>query len=99
MRPVLPFFLFIFPLFLNAQTVGETDEDYANDNVLRYDDYIYKQNIRTVQFHESTWDYSAPIIPLRSSEILELSFDDLDGDKKQYMITFVHCNADWTPSN
>ena len=28
-----------------------------------------------------------------------LSFDDIDGDVKQYSITFVHCNADWTPSD
>jgi hypothetical protein len=99
MRSALLLFLFVLPFLLSAQTLGEMGEDYADENVLRYDDYIYKSNIRTVQFHESTWDYSAPIIPLRSSDLLELSFDDLDGDKKQYMVTFVHCNSDWTPSN
>jgi hypothetical protein len=75
------------------------DEDYANDNVLKYDDYIYKPGIRTVQFHESSWDYAAPVISLRSNELLQLSFDDMDADQKQYSVSFVHCNADWTPSN
>jgi len=67
--------------------------------VLKYDDYSYKANIKTIQFHETSWDYAAPILSLNGGEILELSFDDLDGDKKQYAITFVHCNADWTPSD
>src|SRR5690606_3111144 len=30
---------------------------------------------------------------------LELSFDDLEGDQKQYTVSFIHCNADWTPSD
>jgi hypothetical protein len=90
--------LFILPVLFFAQSKTQ-EEDYVNDNVLKYDDYIYKPVVRTVQFHEKGWDYSAPVIPLGGSEQLELSFDDLDGDKKQYSITFVHCNADWTPSD
>jgi hypothetical protein len=83
---------------LSAQIASE-DEDYVNDNVLKYDDYVYKSNIKTVQFHEVSWDYAAPVIKLNGGDQLELSFDDLDGDKKQYSLTFIHCNADWTPSN
>jgi hypothetical protein len=94
----LLFFLFTFFLLVSRAQLPET-EDYVNDNVLKYDDYVYKPNIRTVQFHESSWDYAAPIIRMNSSEQVELSFDDLDGDKKNYTITFVHCNADWTPSD
>lgn len=88
----------LFPLLFSAQSKTE-DDDYVNDNVLKYDDYIYRPVIRTVQFHEKSWEYSAPIIPLGGSEQLELSFDDMDGDKKQYSLTFIHCNADWTPSD
>lgn len=90
--------LLLFPLFLEAQTKTE-EEDYVNDNVLRYDDYIYKPTIKTVQFHESSWEYAAPVIPLNSGQQLQLSFDDLDGDQKRYSLSFVHCNADWTPSD
>jgi len=91
-------FLFFLPFIFNAQTTTP-EEDYVNGNVLKYDDYSYKANIKTIQFHETSWDYAAPILSLNGGEILELSFDDLDGDKKQYAITFVHCNADWTPSD
>ena len=85
------------PLFCFSQK--STDEDYVNDNVLKYDDYNYKTNIKTVQCYEATWEYAAPIIDLNTTEQIKLSFDDLDSDKKQYSLTFVHCNADWTPSD
>jgi hypothetical protein len=91
------FLLFFLPCVLSAQTGIE--DDYVNDNVLKYDDYIYKATIRTVQLHESTWEYSAPIIRLGGGDQLELSFDDLEGDRKQYSVSFIHCNSDWTPSD
>jgi len=78
---------------------AQEEEDYVNDNVLKYDDFVYKFNIRTVQFHESSWEYGPAIIGLNSNEQLTLEFDDLDGDQKQYTLAFVHCNADWTPSS
>lgn len=77
---------------------SDTEEDYVNDNVLKYDDVNYKPAIKTVQIHEATWEYSAPIINLNSNEQIELSFDDIDGDQKQYSLSFIHCNADWSPS-
>src|SRR5947207_9622622 len=92
-------FLFIFSGFLLSAQIAPEEEDYVNDNVLKYDDYVYKPNIKTVQFHEVSWDYAAPVIMLNSGDQLELAFDDLDGDKKQYSLTFIHCNSDWTPSN
>src|SRR6185503_7312999 len=75
------------------------DDDYVNDNALRYDDYAYKPTIKTVQLYGTQWEFSPALIEMNSDEQLQLSFDDLDGDKKQYTISFVHCNSDWTPSN
>jgi hypothetical protein len=82
-----------------APASGQESDDYVNDAVLRYDDYVYKSNIRTVQFHEKSWEIAAPIISLNGGEQIELSFDDLDGEYKQYSFAVVHCNADWTPSD
>lgn len=86
-------------LLLPLLTKSQEEDDYVNDNVMRYDDYVYKPNIRTVQFHLTTWEYGVPVIGLNNGEQLELSFDDLDGDQKLYTFSFVHCNADWTPSD
>lgn len=93
----LPAFIFLTLVFC-AQT-ETVEDDYVNDNVLKYDDYVYKPTIKTVQFHETSWDYAAPIIGLNNADQLELSFDDLDSDQKQFTISFIHCNSDWTPSN
>ncbi|MCE3260025.1 MAG: hypothetical protein K0S12_1666 [Bacteroidetes bacterium] len=96
-KSVLLFFTFI-SLCAFSQTKTE-EEDYVNDNVLKYDDVNYKPNIKTVQIHESTWEYAIPAIDFNSNQAIELSFDDIEGDQKQYSITFQHCNADWTPSD
>lgn len=39
-----------------------------------------------------------PVVALGSSEQLSLSFDDLNGDVKNYYYTLVLCNSDWKPA-
>ncbi|MBP7808437.1 MAG: DUF5103 domain-containing protein [Bacteroidia bacterium] len=80
-------------------SVFSQDDDYVNDDQLRYEDYIYKPNIKTVQLHEISWEFSLPLIKFNSGEQLQLSFDDLDGDQKQYSLTLVHCDAKWNPTD
>jgi len=75
------------------------EDDYANDNALRYDDHAYKATIKTVQLYGTEWEFSPALIEMNTGAQLQLSFDDLEGDQKQYSLTFVHCNADWTPSD
>ncbi len=76
-----------------------SQDDYANDNQMRYEDWVYKSTIQTVQLHESTFDANPAILQFNSGEQLELSFDDLEADKKSYSISFVHCSANWEPSD
>lgn len=88
---------FIFILISVSPLLAQ--DDYVNDDQLRYEDWVYKSNIKTALLHESSWDNAAAILPLNGTEKLELSFDDLDADKKNYSISFVHCNANWEPSD
>ncbi len=60
---------------------------------------IVKPNIKTVLFHRKGWDMSPPLIKHDTGEKLKLSFDDLDGDMKEYLFTIIHCDADWEPSD
>ena len=73
--------------------------DYVNDNVMHYSDWTYQPTILSVQLHESSFDSNPAILELNSGSVLELSFDDLDFDKKKYSISFEHCTANWEPSN
>lgn len=73
--------------------------DYYSDNTLRYEDHVYKKTIHTVQLLPATFETGDPLILLGSDEQLKLSFDDLEGDYKNYAYTLVHCSANWEPSN
>jgi len=55
-------------------------------------------NIRTIKLYKWGDQASFPAINLNSSDVLELHFDDLDGDIKNYYYSYQLCNADWSPS-
>ena len=90
------YFSFLF-LLLTLHLVSQ--DDYVNDNQMRYEDWTYKSYIKTVQLHEFSFAANPAILKLNGTEQLELSFDDLEADKKTYSVSFVHCNANWEPSN
>ncbi len=71
----------------------------AQDAGLRYEDYTYKNNLRTVQLYVDGLFTSQPIIELGSNSALVLSFDDMDANVKNYTYTIVHCDLNWQPSN
>lgn len=61
-------------------------------------DSIYKDNIQTVRLFKAGNQLSFPVLKLNSNDQLELHFDDLDADVKNYYYTFLLCDFDWTPS-
>ena len=65
---------------------------------LRYTDWIYRENIKTVTLCMNGTEGTPAAIELGSTEQLHLQFDDLESSQKQLYYSFVHCNADWTPS-
>ena len=75
-----------------------SDDDYADDLFIRYDDFTYDDSIKTVLLHHYESPLTYPIIPLYGKEHLTLSFDDFRNDFREYTYTVIHCNADWNPS-
>lgn len=73
-------------------------QDEEADEGLVYDNRVYVDYIKSIKFHIPGVVVSYPIINLGSGS-LTLSFDDLDGDAKNYVYSIVHCDADWTPSD
>ncbi len=85
---------------LNTRSGSDTTaDDYYGDNSIRYEDYVYKKNIKTVQLRDESFELTKAILSLDSQEKLKLSFDDLDADFKNYSFTIIHCNANWQPSD
>ena len=79
-------------------SLTETDDYYKKEH-FRFENYIYKDNIKTAILHKEGWQLSSPVIELNSNEKIKLSFDDLDADSKNYYYTIIHCNANWEPSD
>jgi hypothetical protein len=86
---------FIRPSHLFAQDTTE----YFKSNFLRYEDFTYRNNIKTVLLSPVGFEITAPIIRLNTEDKLLLQFDDLAQDDKEYFYTFIHCTAKWTPSD
>jgi len=85
MRKIL-FQLFIFNSFiLFSQTDFRTQ--------------INSENIKTLQIGVAGQDFGTPLIEMNSSEILEVSFDEMSHEAHSYSYKVIHCNADWTPTD
>lgn len=67
---------------------------------LRYEDYIYEDQIKTVRLYPATEGLESKTMPAVTSlgGTLQLEFDDLQADLDNYVAKIIHCNYDWTPS-
>lgn len=85
---------------LNAPAEADsTADDYYGDNALRYEDHIYRKNIRSAELRCEGFEISQPILQLGTEQRLQLDFDDLDADLKSYYYTILQCNENWEPSD
>lgn len=71
---------------------------FSQDENLVYYDYIYSPDIKSVKFHVDGLLTSMPAIELSGGATLLLSFDEMEGDAKNYVYSVVHCDANWKRS-
>ena len=62
-------------------------------------DRIYKDDIRGVAFFRQGDPYSFPLLEFGASDLLELHFDEMGRQPRNYFYTFQLCNADWSPAD
>lgn len=66
---------------------------------LRYENHIYRHDIRTVMLSKDISIYDpVPIINLNGTEKLKLVFDHLQSQNEFFNYTIIHCDANWEPS-
>jgi hypothetical protein len=74
----------------------------AQEKELRFEDWIYEDNVKTVQLYPETELINdvvkSPVFRLGDPGTLILSFDVLYSDFEDYRVKLIHCNADWTKS-
>lgn len=64
----------------------------------REPDRIYRKGILSVRLNPDGRPVDYPIIRLNSTDRLDLRFDELGTDVRNYFYTIELCNADWTPA-
>lgn len=74
-------------------------EEYFDPGHLRYENHVYNSNIRTVLLHRKGHELTMPVITLGSNEQLHLHFDDISPDISDFVFEFVHCGANWQPTD
>ena len=56
-----------------------------------------QENIKSIQLKPLGKNNFSTIVPL--GKTLQLTFDDLDADQKEYSYKIEHMDSDWNPSN
>lgn len=64
----------------------------------RQPDQVVHSNIRSVKLFKYGEPTGYPILQLNGNDKLELHFDDMDADVKNYYYTYQLRNADWSPT-
>ncbi len=80
----LTFILLTFCEYISSQT-------YTNS--------VFNNKIKTVQCYKKGWALTSPAIELNSDSQIEIAFDELSGDSKNYYYSVIHCDKDWNESN
>lgn len=86
------FRFFILFLFMIGSCPSQSQD------VLRYEDYVYLEHIKSIQLSHQGLRTSMPIVDLGSNASLLLSFDDILGGDREYTYRLIHCDKDWQPS-
>lgn len=78
---------------------------FAQNKELKFEDYTYEPNIKTVLLypligdaHDAARTLNPPVLYLQDSKNLWLEFDDLNADYEQYHVKILHCTYDWKQS-
>lgn len=83
--------LLFFALCLSVSVRAQADYKYI--------DNTYLEHIRTVTFGPVGETQLLPLIDLARVAPLQLTFDDMDAQVKNYVYTVIHCDRDWQPSS
>ena len=80
-------------------SLSPVKDEYYSNNYIRYENFIYNDNIQTVLFYRDGNELSPPLYDINTQDKLRLSFDDFGKDVNNYKFYIIHCDADWIPSN
>ncbi len=90
--------LTIFFIFLHFISSGK-----GSNKTLRLEDWIYENNIRTVQLYpnggNNTDIFQSPIVSIAQAFPLMLEFDEMGSEYNYYYAKIIRCESNWTQSD
>jgi len=99
MKYTLAIFLFLTFISCAAQRrTPATRPASIPQQETRYENYVYLQQIKTVEFYNRAKEQSVPVYILGSGAELLLGFDDLRTGTRNFSYTIEHCDAEWKSS-
>lgn len=81
--------IIIFLIVLNTQVFSQSPV-YNN---------IFDDSIKTITIKNPTTQIGSPVLYLNSGEVLDVDFDRMGSDVKNYQYTVYHCDKNWEKSN
>ncbi len=101
------YFLVLFvcctPQTGQSSSSGTEKMGKSNEKELLFEDYIYEDRIKSVQFYpvgtSATDVMNPPVINMVQSAPLVIEFDDVGREYCNYYAKLYHCNFDWTRSS
>jgi hypothetical protein len=95
---VLITFLCCTSVFVFGQKKQRNVIQQAPEQELRYANWVYIPEIKSVEFHNRKKEASFPVFTLGSDETIRLAFDDLRAGNRNIFYTLEHCDSDWKSS-
>lgn len=92
--------LLIFSFTVSTVNAGlpPDSSEYFNPSEPGYTNRTYNSEIKSILLFKAGFELSDPIIQLNTEDKLQLEFDDLGGNIREYYYSFTHCNAEWAPT-
>ena len=93
---------FILNLFILLGIINfplTAQEDYFSKSNIRYDNFIYKEGIKTPLSYRQGFELSYPVVELNTNDTIVITFDELNDNIGNYSYTLIHCNSNWQPSS
>ncbi len=92
------FFLLNINCGLTNKLQAKQENTHGQSTEFEFVDYIYDQNIKSVEIRKANEFPSYPILALNGNEFLTIEFDDIGDEEKSYYYKFIHCTKDWEKS-
>ncbi len=93
MNNLLPLLVAVFLFSAMQISAQDLPDNFSSDNK------IYNESIKTVILSRRGANLTEPIVALNSADKLELSFDEISDNSKEYYFSIVHCTANWEISD